>query len=602
MPFTPIILITAGTYFYRRATRDNLIPRTRATFYALNQAEVSVYQGIIPGSSLYIVRATRNLYVLDMRFVRVFKAILQGTNQQGRRVIRHAFFSGMDAIDRAHLDTINRRSEWQNDRVYTDALCTPEYRDYLKQFLHIHDQIDGFLFPNFTDARSEYTMFHAEIIICQPHTCLEVITDDPRQIRRLAQTEPWNFLSTLRQIRVNQQLQIEQAPYTKIQSQEQFLTVIGRAQQISARVISRTSAFSFIIKSVYFTREPLQKFSLIQKITKYNYNANRQARLPRHSKHLIDSYLLEYLNGLSVNEIIRAHPELSNLLILTYDLVFLPDTTLSDNILTQIQKDKPFQTSVLKLWNTHHFQQRWLQEPLKLCKKYHDSRFTLITQECIDDNVTFIQFIQGHRSYAKAKLLNTIIFVFTIYEVLSGLFEWYQFTHNDLHLGNVLLNKSQPHIWHNITTQWCPIIIDYGRSSTPKSREFLAALELNQAAKRVCQWSRTTNFKNSSNPSIDLLLLASIRTEFGRYLNTGTRDDQIQMCKVQFQQILDDVPQEQYFREVLRMEQERPTYNEWCRAGRHDIKSITTVNDAHARLLHLVSRFRDIFTPDNMRL
>lgn len=595
-PFSPLFLLLEGSYLLRVAVPENVTPPGRPTFYGLQFNLVEAYKNRDPGDKFFVVQTKRNLYLLDMRFVRVYrdilKALFDSNNLFIYNCIRTAFFYGMDDIPVQSLQTFNRNSQYENDRYYTTFLC--ENREQIRQLLSLKKPIDGFLFPQYRNAHGSvaYPLFHSEIILCEPDKNLFALTDQISAITQLGRVRPEYFLTRfsrqVRQIGANLQKNIKQMPFSNNIPVKSFHDVQRNAYLVNQKVMSRSSKFSIILKSTFYNPQHSIKFSLIEKITKYNYRLNSERGQPRHSKMFIDSFVLEFVNGQNINEYNTPFP----VFIKTYTIAFMKDTPRNRALLKQIQQNQHYEFSsgsIAEVMTT-------TANPRDICETYKNCSFCVVVQECIEKNMTFGNYLENRTTPLRRKFNTTILISYILYSSLASLVSQH-FTHNDLHLHNVLLDlDKQAEIVisrRKISVDHLPIIIDYGRCNTQKSHEFLTHVYANESSRRECQLSRTTRFKNSFNPSIDLLFLFLIKQIFYPLFYTMPSDDRLQACKESFINLLGQLPQDEYFAEVLQMPQ-RISYDEWIRGKNIERKNIRTVTDAFQGLRGIVTQFYDV--------
>lgn len=599
--YKPIILIPQGTYFLRTNRPDNIVPRDRGTFYGFDYKEMQTYyKRKQPDEDIFLVKTTRNIYVLDMRFVSVFKTMLSHLDRSSElyMALRTTFFSGMDRIPIESLQRINRASDYHTDRIYTNYLCYRKTRNDLSRIFSLQSNVDGFLFPQFHDAATQGP-FHFEIIVCEPASCMEVVLRGNDNIKTWLNQNPHKLYNIrgFRQITAPVQNYLKTLPFENDISVSEFINIYLNSDPIKNKIISRTSKFSIVMKStllyalnVYDANlSNFHKYSVITKIIKYTYQGDRR----RFTKSNIDSFLLEFINGMCVNTYEAAR----NHFVKTYMLnLFAANDEKNQSTLFQIQKPGQFQFS--SYVDTPDFAytdfQTILNDPRTACNNYNIARYVTITQQCVENNMTFYAFLTSPSHSAKDKLLSIVRFSYKIFEVFNSL-RAVQFSHNDLHLNNVLidLDKDCTYNFHphgSFTKKNTPIIIDYGRSSTQYSRDFLNAVE-RTGATAICNETRTNKFKNHINQSFDLMFLQNLRQN-REFLQTTSQ--QSQELKNDFFALLNRVPPDSYFSEVNVMPL-RITYDEWLsRKGlMKPPGAIASVYDAYEALRVLfVKHFR----------
>lgn len=628
--FKPMILIPRGTYFARFCHPGNVIPEdNRATFYGLVPEELRSYEqqekkkvkkpGEV-GQDWYLVAATRNLYILDMRFVSVFQHILRrckGT--QLHKAIRHAFFYGQDHIKDEDLQTISRMSHYIPDRIYTNIFC--KYKAHIQDMFDLTKPIDGYMFPHYHLAEPQpgFDNFHFENFICEPIGKLRIIASGKRQFTQVLQRNPGRFfnVNNFKQITVGLGNLIDKLQFVDIPVNE-FYNIFVNSLVLRNKIISRRSAFSIIMKSIYlysqdvYSTNPSRflKYSLITKITKFNYQSiadinmrKNQAQKNRYTKNLIDSFLLEFINGLCIN----TYTTVKNYFVTTYllDLFSPEDDEKNQGFISQIQEaPRPGQrqrfdfSAIGSIGYSirYHTAQEIAANPVQACINYELSRFASIMQQCVENNMTVSAYLDGTHP-KKDKLLNTIRFSFKIYEVLNSL-QNVEFAHNDLHLSNVLIDKDKNCTYEipghrSFEKLGNPVIIDYGRCHTEYSREFLQAIE-RTGNTEICATSRTNRFKNNYTNSIDLLFLWILRQK-RQIFETGSQDQKIQSLKERFLGFLEGLPEDQYFNEVL-ASPHRISYEVWARERGLIPRAIPTVRKAYEGLQNILANFYGVLS------
>ena len=578
-----IFFIEKDKLLFRTAYIDNVVP-LRATFYALKPSIAGEYLKN-PGESLYTLRAKENIYLLDMRKISTFKKVFEFLHQNNYNriywALRTSFFNGMDSIADDHLDHFHRVSSYEIDRIYADALCA--FRYYLQLHLHVK-KMDGFIFPKMNH-------FHSEVIICNPKDCLSIYPLDPATVRQIQRLERKDSLVGLdkkyKTITAGEQRQLKIRPFTTIPS-DSFVSVMNDAININTRIISRTNGSSYILLSTYYLGDV--KFAMVQKVSRYNYKKMEQLSLDQQSaKSILDSLLLEYINGLWINDFCSKNKNSWNYFIVTYFISFAKRNERNRQIFRQIEQNDSLDFSYLDLGLIDFTKYSYRDA----CKLYKDSLFTVLYLQYVPDGRTFHDFLTSDKMTKKDKFVLTLKILIILYGYLYFLTQ-YKFTHNAFNYNNIMLQDRRiVHSTTGLIVEYCPVIVDYSRCSTPWSYRFLNQKLADPKTRIQCESTRTTRFKNSFNPSIDLFLLHQIRTAF-ETIDTSSQNDVIKYCKMEFLALLRGIPPAEYFDQVMDMPQ-RPTFQEWrASVGYQGECKIPTVKEASDRLVLLIPFLKSI--------
>lgn len=616
-----------------RIVMNNVMP-PQPTYYALEPKVAKIYttepQGVI--CSVYV---TRKLYLLDMRFVSTVVKLIQFYRAQHDRTmvdqIRTAYFYGMDSRSDPQLKQFRRHSIYDLDRKIIQQLCIDK-----DQYSWTKKRIDGFIFPRMTDWRSDVQTFHSEIILCDPpqsvmiKACPEIESDTIPKHLTLQQLSQ----NTYQQISLDVQQELDKHKRTKSPLEitpHMYPDLMKYAYPFQQQIISRSSAFSIILLNHYYlkltsnhqlTRKKANQyvsFPLILKITKYNYELHRMHHLDPHSKSFLDSYLLEYVNGLWINELIQNETLLRPFFVYTYDIAFIEDNRRSQQFLRQVQTQdidySYFDLNSLDLVpspQASSVSELVKRDPRRLCQMYEQSGFTILYQEAITPHQSVQSFLLERSMSRRDKLIYIIKICFAVYWVLNHIHHlpnkhFNKFTHNDLHLSNVLLDPFKSEKWviqagtrdeFQLNIDKVPVLIDYGRCNTYNSYRFLQDTK----GDATCRNTRTISFKNSWNPSIDLLFFKLIRDHYATHLRTRSQDPAILQLSLDFEALLANIPQDAYFDQVMAMPT-RVSYEQWATqfvVARGDLRSIRDISIAYSELDRLIQKHRFFFEDDSM--
>ena len=630
-----LFFIPKGTLLFRTSTELNTIPN-KPTFYALELDDAKLYLGsdhYEKGKRLNIIKVTKNIYLIDMRYISVLKRILNGfkihraENEMNEILIKSiegSFFSG---INEETTDEIIRHSDYARDRIYTDALCL--HLKEITEYLDIKsDNVVGYIFPKTKNYSGEN--FHSEIIICNPPLCLELSQLNIQRNIDIINRNSLDKISKqkLRIIPNQLQNQIEKMEYSNVTSKE-FKSIYEHSLQIRTEIVSKSSAFSIILKSIYIDTINTKKWSVIKKIPKYKYTENciefakKHEKCPdeiKYSKFLMDSLIIEFLNGLFINKLIEESKDvlLKVIFVTTYCLLFVDIhdfyktqnkyRTRQYNFLKQMQTTNNIKYSYFDLQSLNMSKilldkdkdlKYIYEKPTLLCKNYEESLMPILYQQDANTNISVYTYMKMEKIFKKDKLIELIKITYMIYKALYTINIESPFTHNDLHLNNVLLDNSFRLFDDVVTNVLIPRIIDYGRGSTVYSDRYFRILESRQGDSYIdyCNRSRTFRFKNNFTISMDLLFIYQI------YLNreeidTITSNREIMNIKYDFFKILEELPQGEYF-EYNQKNQIRLSYEEWINImkGKFKLKGIKSIGDIFGEIRNLITKYQSIFNP-----
>jgi hypothetical protein len=227
--------------------------------------------------------------------------------------------------------------------------------------------------------------------------------------------------------------------------------------------------------------------------------------------------------------------------------------------------------------------------------------FSVVVQQCIEKNLTLGTFLSSPTFLKKNKLIDLMKISLVLCGVLVFLGK--NFSHNDLHVNNILLSLDDPvyitlgpQLMYGMSAR--PIIIDYGRASTPFSSQFLKTA----VNTLPCVRTRTTLWKNTYNSTYDLIFLHQVRAYHRGAIDTFSSDKQVQELKNAFFSFLDELPHPEYFEEQNVLV--RASYTEWCQTHGVQMKLISTVEKAYEVLKQIVFHFHTVFAvkPHEIRL
>lgn len=627
-----LFFIPKGTLLFRTSTSDNTIPE-KPTFYALELDDAKIYLDPVyyekgKQKRLNIIKVTKNIYLIDMRYISVLKSILNGfkvhkiQNQLVIDAIKNSFFSG---IDENTTDEIVRQSIFDRDRIYTNELCI--LLEDIKRLLDIKSEYNvvGYIFPK--TKNWDGNNFHSEIIICNPPSCLEISQLNIERNMDIINRNSLDKTSKQKLTVIPNQLQnqIEKMEYSNVNSKE-FESIYENSLQIRTEIVSKSSAFSIILKSIYIDTINTKKWSVIKKIPKYKYTENciefkkRNEKCPdekKYTKFYMDSLIIEFLNGLFINKLIDSKDILLKVIfVTTYCLLFVDIhefyntqnkyRTRQYNFLKQMQTTNDIKYSYFDLQSLNMSKilvdkdkdlEDIYKEPTLLCKYYEESLMPILYQQDANTNISVYRYMKMEKILKKDKLIELIKITYMIYKALYTINIESPFTHNDLHLNNVLLDDSFRLLDDVVTNVWTPRIIDYGRGSTVYSERFFEILESKNRDSYIdyCNRSRTFRFKNNFTISMDLLFIYQI------YLNredidTRTSNREIMKIKSDFFKILEELPQGEYF-EYNQKNQIRLSYEEWINImkGKFKLKGIKSIEDIFREIRNLIMKYPSIF-------
>jgi len=594
-----IFFLPKKTQLFRANTLLNIVPKDRPTYYALDPRDAWEYY--LTFSSTYIFRVvetTRNLRLLDMRFANNFIQLLdyyKSKNDKMVEAIRIAFFYNKRQSNQ-NLKSTERCSLYDNDRFIVDTLCRD--RSLLQTLTTHRQKIDGFFFPKYTTHACNTGHFHAEVVLCFPYDSVEVLPIYTQQQVKMQKSLTREIQKSFVPISTQTQNKITSSR-SVVLTLSQFSQYIPNAIEWHTTVVSRTSAFSYVLKTIFLilpTPDVWFTTPLLSKCNKFNYEKNILSGQQKYSKIFQDSFVLEYINGCWINEHAGRYLPF---FVLTYTLLYAPRTQATRNFLTQIQTNQtldytyfPFLTKLENAMDTPTGScTKYLEDPVKACSVYEQSMFSVVIQQCIDKNMTLGRFLNS-ALLKKNKLIELMKISLTLCGVLVFLGK--KFSHNDLHVNNILLSLDDP-VYMTIQQQLTfgmpakPIIIDYGRASTPFSSQFLKTAVKTSS----CVRTRTTLWKNTYNSTYDLIFLHQVRAYHKDMIDTYSRDGQIQEVKNAFFSFLDELPHPEYFEEQNVLV--RASYTEWCQTHGIQMKSISTIERAYEALKQIVLHFHSVF-------
>jgi hypothetical protein len=160
----------------------------------------------------------------------------------------------------------------------------------------------------------------------------------------------------------------------------------------------------------------------------------------------------------------------------------------------------------------------------------------LLTCEFIEKTITFKQYL----TQESVEFKHILHIVYIIYNTLSRLQSEQKFSHNQLNVNNILLQKGNYIYIINEFRFDLPfkiIISNYGRCSTKASSLFF-----NASQKYPCLHQK---YKNNYTDSFDLLLLENIRTFL------SIRPFKKNIFLTQFIDLLRQIPEDEYFQNQL---------------------------------------------------
>jgi hypothetical protein len=526
----PFYILPKNTILYRVTDNVNLLQRNH-TYFGLTKDIIHIYKK----GKLHIFKTRRPLLIFDGRFTHNFIKLkneilkLQINDTERKHLVELLKF-GYGPFQSGQ---VQRKSFYETDKDLLNSLC------------HYFPNIYGYIFPVYTSVKNP---FHPEIVICNANKWVEEIT--------ISESNKYYTMNLSLLVEIKNKFSslpiMMEYHYNKL-TQDFLMEMI-----YDRKIISKKS-YGYIIKNKIISTKLTHRLYILFQIVLI--------------KNQIPSQILEFLNGLFINQLLNKN----KIFMYTYFLLFLPLNDINEIFVQHIedlQINMPiYSTNIYETLNDV------IQDENNICRKYDENAGSILCHEYIDHSnpLTKLFWITSLSHFEKLFYIIDIMYI--IYYVLHK--HEKHFNHKNLMLKNILLTHTYSNYKFNHQNIYIPFQIyikDYKYSVTPYSKDFL-----DHHGKKCNQ----IDIPYTLNDSIDLSLLSEIRNI---YINAiKPKSSQYIQLFNDFYNILNLVPQTEFF------SQRSESYIDWCKKHNITINHISNITIGFQEIHKLKIKYKNLF-------